>query len=257
MSKLFEQMVKAIEDGWPKALLGLIVPAAQFGWRLWQERQIEHRKKTLRDRITGLSQFRQAHFDDSPQAAQIKQDADQEYALAIAELAEISSSQQQAVSANLPPSHWLRRWLLLYIPRRRMAWIPHTLFFITLTTTLMGLLGVLIDFNDPETGAALLGLAMFFAFALLFRKWAIRANEGPGRVSAEHSRRRHTWIPTTVIVSAIVIGCFALVGFSTDDSSDDISLQVLANNLVPAIITSGVFAIIATAAWVWRRRWSR
>ena len=186
MYKPLEQIVKTIEDDWPKALLGLAVPAIQYCWKFSQERHIENRKKTLRDRITNLAQFRQSQFDDSLPAARIRQDADTEYASAIAELDEISSSRREAVVAGSPPNHWFRRWLLLYIPRRRIAWIPHTLFFITLTITLFGLLGMLMDLNDPEIGAGLLGLGLFLALALLFRKWAIRADEGATGPNEEH-----------------------------------------------------------------------
>ena len=37
MSKLIEHILKAIQDDLPKALIGLLIPAGKYGWKLWQD----------------------------------------------------------------------------------------------------------------------------------------------------------------------------------------------------------------------------
>ncbi len=100
MPNQFHQFLDIIQNEWPKALLGAVIPAAtQFGWKLWKDRQVETKKNLLREKIRDLAQFLQVPLPDAPDAAKLKSDAAKEYAEAVARLAQITALDKKAATA--------------------------------------------------------------------------------------------------------------------------------------------------------------
>jgi hypothetical protein len=254
MSYLLQQITKGVQDEWPKALLGLIVPASQYCWKFWNDHRGETRKKVLRERIASLAQLRQAPFDDNPEAARVKQDVENDYAAAVKELAELGYPKPQLA----PPSQGQQRvrgWLLLYAPKRAIAWIPHTLFFISLTITVLGTIGMFASLDEGELSSGLLGLALMAAVTLLFRAWAVRSNRN-GVTKSRPSRHAHRWMPTLLVGTALFLEVFFVIGSSLDDS-ENLSYSAFQMNLGEILGGSAFFLSVALVGWIWRRRITR
>ncbi len=259
-----------------------MIPATQFGWKLWKDRQVETKKKLLREKIRDLAQFLQVPLPDAPDAAKLKSDAAKEYAEAVARLAQITALDKKAApaiasgadkgdtagvavpvgitaveikpAAPPPPArNWIQRWFLLYVPKRPLAWIPQTFYFVVLSVTVFGAIGILSQPKDPELASGILGLVMFFGIALLFRLWAVRANLDPSERGAQ-SKRSRRWVPVTVTIAGIVYELAFFVGISTDEH-DNLSFAAMRQNLVAIVVSSLVVGIIVFVAWYrWRRR---
>ncbi|MGA2741562.1 MAG: hypothetical protein ABSG65_29510 [Bryobacteraceae bacterium] len=250
MSKLVEQAIKGIQDEWPKALLGLTVPAAQYLWRLLHDRQLESRKQTLRARIVSLAEFRRGLVADRPEAATLAEEADREYSLAVEKLAAISAPIKAHTAASGAADSAFRRWFLFYTPRG-LAWIPHTLYFVFLSIDVVGLIGVLSEVGSPDFSDGLIGIAVFILFTLLLRFWAARASsrsrqpDGPGDKS-------HGRIGVIVIIAAALLDLFFLLGISLDDK-DDVSLTTLKDNEVSATVAIAFLLALAFGTWYRRR----
>jgi hypothetical protein len=282
MPNLLHQFLKVANDDWPKVLLGLVVPACQYGWKTWKENHVESKKKTLQQRIATLAQQRIAPFDDNPAAARLKQDLDTEYvaalkeydalchaqsqqapamALAMAASADVTSSVSSTISsldaatAVAKDKHWVRRWLLLYAPKRAIAWIPHTLFFISLTITIFAPIGIFTDMDSSEVWVGLFGVAFYLVLTIAFRAWAVRLNRGAveSHGPAQHPR---LWVATLIITMALVFEFFFLLGMTLDDS-DEINYTTFQSNLSQILGGSAFFLAVALIAWLWRRRIAR
>jgi hypothetical protein len=99
MQQQFQHFFAVIENEWPKALIGSVIPISQYAWKLWNDRQIEARKKVLRERISDLAQFLQVPLPDAPDAAKVRRDAETEYSDAVAKLAELCGHEKKTVAA--------------------------------------------------------------------------------------------------------------------------------------------------------------
>jgi hypothetical protein len=260
----------------------LVNPLSQYGWKLWQQRQTETKKKVLREAIRELAQFRQVALPDDPRSARIKSDADREYAEAVAKLAEICALEKiavaertgvtrpaAAVSANqlgnqdnssdtgpvaaLPGKPWFQRWFLLYVPARPIAWIPQTIYFLFLFFTVLGAFGIVADAKNGGTVIGLLGLSPFVLVTLLFRGWAVRANTNPALRAATSRRRSANWIPVSITVLVVFFGICVFVGIAMGDG-DDVSLAILRQNYLAALGTVLVTAAIVFYIWYRRRQ---
>jgi hypothetical protein len=151
--------------------------------------------------------------------------------------------------------NWVQRWFLLYAPKRPIAWIPHTLFFIFLTITIFGCIGLLSEPSDPEIWYGILGLAVFVAIMLLFRAWAVRLERG-APVTQEPPSPRRRWIATVILVTALTLEVFFVFGSMLDDH-DEPSFSTLQMNLTQILGGSAFFLAVALLGWMWRRRLAR
>ncbi|HMF92604.1 MAG TPA: hypothetical protein VKL40_18315 [Candidatus Angelobacter sp.] len=248
MATLTQQAITALRDEWPKALLGLIVPLAQFVWKLRKDRQADNRKDALREKIAKLALFLKTDFDASPEAAKVKEAAEQEYSAALLELAKLSDTAHRVTAVPAMPNNILRRWFLLYVPRTPLAWLPQSLFFLLAAFLTLATWGMLTDLSDPELDSTIIGLCIFAAVALGLRAWAVRANQ-----AHPEGKPVPTWIPIALIVSAGLIEFFGFVG-SALGKNDEFSMSELRENwAVVALITVLMSAIVIGAIY-WMRR---
>ncbi len=283
MSNIWQQFLKTAHDDWPKILLGLVVPACQYGWKTWKEGHVSTKKKALQQRIATLAEQRTAPLDDNPVAARLKQDLDAEYiaalkeydalcqpqphqvpaaALAVAASAETPSAHSSPIlySAETPSSpaqkNRFRDWFLLYAPKRPIAWIPHTLFFISLTITIFAPIGIFADSTDSsEIWIGLLGVSFYLLLTIAFRAWAIRLNRGAPVLTGPRPHPRR-WIATTVIITSLIVEFFFVLGSSLNDN-DEMSAGTFQSNLDQILWGSAVFFAIAAVGWFYRRRMTR
>ena len=269
MSNLTQQVSKALQDEWPKALIGLIVPAGQYCWKFWSDHRVENRKRVLRERIASLDDLRHVQFGSNPEEAKVKQDAEDDYAAAVRELSEICHPQTQPVLASSDPhqpvplvrgQRSIRRWLLLYAPKRAIAWIPHTLYFIALTITVLVLIGLAGSLSDGSLDSdALWGLlfaiALWIAITPLFRVWAVRAN-GNVVPAAEPSRFSRRWVATLIVATALFLEVFFVIGSALDDN-EELSYDAFQRNIGQILGGSAFFLAVALVGWIWRRRIGR
>lgn len=225
MPHLLEQISKAAEEQWPKALFGLAVPAVQFSWKTWHDRQAVTRVAALRSKLADLAAFLQAQLGSSPSAEAVRRNAQQEYDAALAELASLCQAPQPqppqtqqskststsfradetgswrieelkpvAAPSSLPANR-LRRIFLLYTPRSIKGWIAHSLYYIFLALTLIVMGAVLANIRDPEAIFAAFGGSFYGIIAFALWRWAMRIAD-PRRRAASPKR---SWIPTTLI----------------------------------------------------------
>lgn len=178
---------------------GLLVPVIQFLWKMYRERAPEQRKRALRQEVTELQKFLESikYAEDSPETEASRLVAQKELAGKLAAIAALSGHPATAVpkSAELPISpptpvlapgaplaapatlasrqanaDWFRRWFLLYSPSRAFAWVPHALFFVSLTSLVLTIPVALSGIgHDPALATAPL---VWLGLTLLFRAWA-------------------------------------------------------------------------------------
>ena len=141
-----------------------------------------------------------------------------------------------------------------------MAWIPHTLYFISLSITILGAVGALASLRGTDLGAdgllgVLVGVAVWILITLLFRAWAVRANRNsvPPGEPAPRPRRR---IATFVVAAALALEFFFVWGSASDDNGD-FSFGTFQMNLGEILGGSAFFLAVALLGWIWRRRITR
>src|SRR5262249_53400306 len=144
-------------------------------WKFLREHRDESKKRVLRGKVKELAEFLHAALPATG-AERIKNDAEHEYAETISKLSDICDAKKRSTPVPVSSRNWIQRCFLLYVPQRPLAWIPQTIFFIFLSFTVLGFIGVAADPHDPDIGSGILGLSIFAALTALIRFWAVRAN---------------------------------------------------------------------------------
>jgi hypothetical protein len=181
MAGLMDASLTSLRQEAPKALLGLIIPAAQLAWKMWQDRRIPAKREALRARIQSLAQFQSVAFGHRDDSDDILKDARLDFETAVRELVSISSDHLASArlrgSARPLPQNPLQRWFLLYLPRQRSAWLPHAVFFGSLGLVLLIVRGLTEPFESADVFLWTL-LALVIGWLLLIRQWAVSADTG-------------------------------------------------------------------------------
>lgn len=157
-------MLEALKDQLPKALLGALIPLAQFLWRQFQQRKTVSRKDSLRKNVIDLSK-QLAEFKtlaDTPSLETARRDIETELAAVSAALAALTApiTAHQASEPRRDRS-LIARTFLLYAPHGAWAWIVHMLFFMNTFFLFAGTLAVLTSLSDPEVVYMVFGFSVF------------------------------------------------------------------------------------------------
>src|SRR5262249_47435782 len=140
-------MSKFLEELLPKALLGALIPLAQFLWQQYQQRGPSWRKTALRKTAIDLSQQLTVfpRLTDSAAAETARRDLEAELEATLASLAALTTLKPRAKTTHPSGRSWAARWFLLYAPHGFGAWIVHVLFFVNVAFVLLGTIGLLAD----------------------------------------------------------------------------------------------------------------
>jgi hypothetical protein len=211
----------------PKVLPGLLVPAAQYGWQMWRNRNLEIQKQDLRQKIVKLDEFLRSGVSDSdaPEATQAKAAAVQERREAIVKLAGLSSPSGSTATAATPasgvtapaaPSRTrIRRWFLLYAPHNAWGWIGRAIFFASILAVPFSVIGVLTEDADDTAANLSIVIAAWIGFALFGRAMAFLADRA---VTSRLKGFRKRWLlafrPQGIAAWMIHIAYYPLFAFS-------------------------------------------
>jgi hypothetical protein len=168
-------MTKAVEELLPKALLGALIPLAQFVWQQYQHQGLSWRKSALRKTAIELSQQLSVFpkLADSAAAEAARRDLEMELASTVELLAALGATEASPAPKSQDRSV-MARWFLLYAPHSIAAWMVHVLFFVNVFFVLAGVMGLLSNLSDPEAGFGFLGIAIFCLPAFGLRALARR-----------------------------------------------------------------------------------
>ena len=190
------KIIQGMLDELPKALLGALVPLAQYLWRVWSARSAAVQLSALHRDLGNLRELQEAadRLDDSVKAAQFRQYVQEQREQIVSKLL-AGSAQRRAAGALASPAarvNW-QRWFLLYAPTGLWAWTLHVLFFISASFVAIGVVVMMGSLKDPELGSMALGFGVFALLALLFRTWAVVVDQqrpAPDSGATFHPRSR-------------------------------------------------------------------
>lgn len=234
----------------PKSLVGAVIPAAQFAWKLVQDRKEVRRKATLRSRIAELSGQRDAfaRLDSNPERALLIADLDAELKKTIDEL--LAMRPDNEPRPEPPPTPKVRRALLLFVPSGVVGWVLHVFFFVYL----FGLISAVVSSLSEPFDDLVLNLAVIYLFyfpAELLRRLALR-NDRQRRIGADEQIRRHRmrWIPTVLFWTSMM---FIPLGFLTPfmDEPGGFTLENMENLFPYWTVFGGYFVLLAVCARGW------
>jgi hypothetical protein len=241
----------------PKALLGLLVPLAQFIWKKIKEGGVREKKRSLRERIVQLSAQRESlgKVSGLPDGARILQDLDSELQATLAELAAmgISGAGQRSDDGaggeiRREPSQRpaLARWFLAYTPSGAKAWIVHSLFFVSLSLVLIGIVTTVVEAAGEEDWGPL-WFVVIFLIPTLFLRWFALWLERP-RSSADNPK--WSWIPMALFWFVVVLIPIEWM-LSAGGEDLDFSIEQLQREWPRAAYHTVFFLLVAICAYGW------
>lgn len=209
------KMIQGMLDELPKALLGALVPLAQYLWHRWSARNALAQVTTLHRDLGGLRELQDAadRLDDPDKAIQFRKYTQEQRDEIVSKLLALSVQKRGGAPLDAGPAarfNW-QRWFLLYAPAGVWAWTLHVLFFISASFVAIGVVVMIGSLNDPELGDMALGFGVFAVLALLFRAWAVvvdhqKSARATGIASRPRSRPQRVFLlykPSSVFAGMI------------------------------------------------------
>lgn len=275
----WEQILKTAQDEWPKALIGLAVPASQFAWTYCNGRRLERRQSDLRKKISELDQFLHAKLPNNSQGERIRSDAQSEYEKSVAELALLShvrpieesgalpapaateagaAAAQPTQAASVPetaarPSQ-IRNILRLYAPTSVKGWIVQCLYFLFLATSLLVGFATAMEIDGSDFGPMVGAFAFYAVPTFGFWYWSGRIlRTKMVAATAPKAKGKSAWLPITLIVISAIMEYGVIMGCALDDQ-DNFSADALKANWGGLLGGSIFFGAAIVLCVLWKRR---
>ena len=241
------------EEEVPKALLGLAVPIGQYAWAKYQARNVESRKKALRQEIATLTAQREAMEKVAmlPQGETVLRELNEELDAKLIELSSAGSIAQRRVERKAGEVSPVAKWLLAYTPVGRGQWALHILFYLCLSLAIFTVIGLSAGREgDDDWPLDLTSVLVWIAPAAVFAVWANRLRDRM-RGKSVPSLRPGQRVSAVLFWIAVVLLPLMWIGMLTDDDYDGIGEAFNANWPMAVGWTVALvgWAIVARRSW--------
>lgn len=273
MAGPWQQILKSAQDEWPKALIGLLVPATQFAWSYCNGRRGKKRQSDLRKKISELDQFLHSTLPNTLEGQRIRSDAQAEYDKDVAELFLLSHAQpveshrlpvpayteetgaaQRPTQATIVPesASRLRSILRFYAPTSIKGWIVQSFYFLFLAISLLVGLAAMTDFSDFGVMATV--FAFYAAITFGFWYWSGRVLSVQMFGSADRKASgKSAWLPITLIAISAIMECCVIMACTLGDQNQ-FSLDTIKANWGGLLGCSVFFGAVIVLCTLWKRR---
>lgn len=237
-------------------VLGVLVHVAGplYSWWLKNRHNSEARRRAqlmdeigkTREFLAGLSKP-EARVEDLENLKTLRVDMQEQLQDLLHRLAKTFPEPRKKDDSAVPRRHWVRRALLLYMPRHREAWMPQTLAWASLSFSAIWL---------GTEGIKGIGAAVFFAFFLALRAWAVTAEYWPGAAANSGLRRCIlNYRPRTLVAWFAHLLYYLVVALSVAIPAV-IALDPRARSVKDAIGCGAVLLSVAVAVGAWAQRYA-